>query len=49
MNDNRKLLRMLHHLARMAGYHNIDKWFAGDAADFESAAESWREMRDGII
>lgn len=49
MNDNRKQLRMLHHLAKLAGWHSIKEWFAKDAADFLTAAESWREIREGII
>lgn len=49
MNRNREQLRMLHHLARLAGFRNINLWFRSKATDFISVAESWRILQEKLL
>lgn len=49
MNDNRKQLRMLHHLARAMGFRTIGQWARTDLDGFLSAAMSWRQITDNIV
>lgn len=49
MNDNRKQLRMLHHLARREGFRSINLWAKANMAEFCLVAESWRELMENIL
>jgi hypothetical protein len=48
-NDNLDLLCMMDRIASRAGFDNVDTWALAQLNDFVSVAESWRELREGIL